>query len=386
VLVDDIRLEARDELWELSGRVTMDRLDTEGQRIWFRFPNEYSAGELDASPFLPGLLSTAMWWNEQLVIDGPVSAQLLASVDEASAIYGSLFPSLQAVVVAAPSHTLSPGEKRTACFFTRGVDSWYSVLTNIEKPHPGRPPLTHLVHVPSFDFMYSDENGRRSIAATRRATDDVGCELLLVNTNLRNFTERFQHFGITVGGVLSATGLAIGARFSHVLLAASAPLGVPSFSGCHVALDRLWSTERTAVVHDGATAGRLAKARLVAEQPRALERLKVCFVADTPTNCGRCEKCLITMIELHIARSLDECHAFERPLDPSAVSRMPDPGWQAFYFEEALDALGDDPRDVQLRVALEKVLLRRELASSSGRIRRLTGMLWAQARARRRTG
>jgi len=85
VLVDDIRFEARDEHAELSGRITMDRLDTEGLRIWFRAPTQYAIRELDASPFLPGLLVTAMWWNEKLVIDGPVSARLLASVDQAIA-------------------------------------------------------------------------------------------------------------------------------------------------------------------------------------------------------------------------------------------------------------------------------------------------------------
>ena len=39
---------------------------------------------------------------------------------------------------------------------------------------------------------------------------------------------------------------------------------------------------------------------------------------------------------LHIAGLLDECPAFERPVDPRAVAQMPDPGWQSFFFEEAL--------------------------------------------------
>jgi hypothetical protein len=65
MLVDDVRLDTRGDQWELSGRITMDRLDAEGLRIWFRFPGEYSTGELDASPFVPGLLLTSMWWNEK---------------------------------------------------------------------------------------------------------------------------------------------------------------------------------------------------------------------------------------------------------------------------------------------------------------------------------
>jgi hypothetical protein len=380
VLVDDIRLEARDEQWELSGRITMDRLDTEGLRIWFRFPGEYSTGELDASPFLSGLLMTSMWWNETLTIDAPVSARLLANVDEAIALYRCLFPTLAEIKVSAPAHEPEGASSATACLFSRGVDSWYSVLKNIEKADPRRPPLTHLIYVPSIDFMYGDENRARSVAATREAAKDVSCELVVFETNLRNFTERFQHFGITFGGVLSAVGLALGSRFSHVVLASSVPIGEPNGSGSDAALDPLWSTERTAVVHDGAEARRLDKVRYLAEHRDVLPRLKVCFFADTPHNCGRCEKCLVTMIELHIAGVLEQCPAFEHALDPRTVARIKDPGWQRFFLVELADALGDGPLDVALRSALEKVLLRQQLHVSVERIRQLarTRLPWRQ--------
>jgi hypothetical protein len=373
VLVDDIRLDARDEQWELSGRVTMDQLDTEGLRIWFRFPGAYSDGELDASPFLPGLLLTAMWWEERLVIDGPVSARLLANVDEAMAIYRCLFPSVHTIQVSAPSRDLPAGRPATACLFSRGVDSWYSVLTNLDAPDPRRPRLSHLVYIPSLDFMYSEDNRARSIAITRQAAKDVGCELVLLETNLRNFTERFQHFGITFGGVLSGIGLALGAGFSHVLLAASAPISEPNLSGSHAVLDPLWSTERTTIVHDGAETRRVHKARILSDHPAALQFLKVCFVADTTQNCGQCDKCLLTMTALHIAGVLEQCPTFERALDPRALSRIPPrTGWQSFFLAELIDALGDGPRDVTLRLALEKVLLREEVGRSVERVRRMT--------------
>jgi len=74
VRVHDIRLEDDRTRFELSGRVTMDRLDTNGLRIWFRGPIKYANGELDASPFLPGLLATAIQHemdhlNGKLIID-----------------------------------------------------------------------------------------------------------------------------------------------------------------------------------------------------------------------------------------------------------------------------------------------------------------------------
>lgn len=371
MLVDDIRLEARDKRWELSGRVTMDRLDTEGLRIWFRFPAEYSRGELDASPFLPGLLATSMWWNENLHVDGPVSAQLLASVDDAMAAYRNLFPSLPTIGVSAPSCELPPGVLATACLFSRGIDSWYSVLSNLEAPARRRPPPTHVVYVPSIDFMYGDENRARSIEATRQAAESIGCDLVLLETNLRHLTERFQHWGVTHGGGLAGMGLALGASFSHVLLPSSVPLSAPNHFGSDAALDPLWSTERTTIVHDGAASSRLDKVRSLGSHREVLTNLKVCFKTDTVQNCGRCDKCLLTMIELHIAGALEECPAFEQPLDPRAVARISRPGWQRSFLTELVDALGDGKTDLALRRGLEKVLLREELRSSAQRALRL---------------
>ena len=366
MLVDDVRVGPRAEQWELSGRVTMDGFDTEGLRIWFRFPAELSDDDADGSPFIPGLLVTAMKWGEDLVIDAPVSARLLTATAEAVAAYRQLFPALPPVNVTAPSHELPAARDATACMFSRGVDSWYSALSNLAEGDSRRPPLTHLVYSPSIDFMYSDANRARSIDATRDAATTLGCELVLLETNLRELTERFQHWGVTFGGGLSAMALALGAGFSHVLLPASVALAAPNRSGSHLALDPLWSTERTSIVHDGAVS-RLEKVQLLAAHPEALSNLKVCFVEDTERNCGQCEKCLVTMVELHVAGVLEQAPVFDHPLDARAVARIGAPGWQAPFLAELVEALGSTPRDRALRRSLERVLLREEVRSARRR-------------------
>jgi len=372
VLVDDIRLEERDDHCELSGRVTMERLDTEGLRIWFRVPGEDSNGELGASPFLPGLLVTSMWWNEPLVIDGPVSARLLASVDQAMAVYRCLYPALPAIRVSAPSRELAPGRSATSCLFSRGVDSWYSVLRNLEATNPSRPRLTHLVYVPSIDFMYGDDNRVRSIAATRRAAEEVGCELVLLETNLRHFTERFQEWGVTFGGALSGMGLVLGAGFSHVVLAASLPIGAPSSYGSQPSLDPLWSTERTAIVHDGAEMSRARKVRYLADHAVALRNLKVCYVADTPDNCGKCGKCFMTMLALHAAGALDAGPRFDASLSPRRVATMPLRGQRRLLLRDVLHELDDSSRFTRrLVAAIEWRLLSDEIGQVAARARDL---------------
>jgi hypothetical protein len=160
------------------------------------------------------------------------------------------------------------------------------------------------------------------------------------------------------------------------LLASSVPIGEANLFGSHPTLDQLWSTERTAIVHDGADARRVDKVRLLADHREALSNLKVCFAADTARNCGRCDKCLITMMELHIAGVLEECPAFERPLDPRATVRIRHPALRRSVVE-AFDALGDGPLDIALRLALEKAFLRDELHSSVQRVGR-----WARTRVK----
>lgn len=370
MLVSDIRLTEVDDGRELSARITMDRLDTDGLRIWFRATDDYAPRELDASPFLPGLLVTAMWWNEKLVIDAPVSSRLLAAVEQAMAAYRCLYPSLPAIGVYAPSHELSPGERATACLFSRGVDSWYSVLTNLEATQATRPPLSHLVYVPSIDFMYGAANRARSIEATRRAADEVGCKLVLLESNLRTFTERFQEWGITCGGGLAGMSLFLGERFSYILLAASFPLTAPACCGSHPALDPCFSTERTEIVHDGATATRVDKVRYLATRPVALENLKVCYQEDIEHNCGRCAKCVLTMLELQASGALDAAPVFDTPLHPGLVAGLAikSDGHRVLLSEVLPELRDGSPFTRRLRLALEWILLRHELRSVGGRV------------------
>ncbi len=377
--VDDIRLDLDDARFELSGRITMDRLDTDGHRIWFRVPPEYSSSEVDASPFLPALLATAMWWGEPLAIEGPVSARLLDAAPLAMRRYQNFFPSLRVVPVSAPRRQLGGETPATACFFTRGVDSWYSVLTNIESFDRSRPRLTHLVHVPGIDWVVTPPTHARGLAATRAAAASIGCELVLAGTNLRDFIERFQPWDVTHGGVLAGIGLVLGARFSHLLLASTYPLYRLLPWGSHPMLDPLWSTEQTQIVHDAAEVSRVDKLVYLVGHPYALANLKVCFEADTEYNCGVCEKCMLTMVGLRLGGVREHLDGFAVPLDAGRVARHVLSAENRGFVLELVDRLVE-PQDRLYRLALERMLLRGDLTSALRRLGRLTKRIAAAIR------
>ena len=130
--------------------------------------------------------------------------------------------------------------------------------------------------------------------------------------------------------------------------------------GSHPALDPLWSTEALEFIHDGCEATRIDKAALIAKSDVALNFLRVCFQGpNRPYNCGRCEKCIRTMINLHIAGALDRCTTFENQLDTKYIEKMMiyNDGIR-ILIEENLKALKNRPEDRKLYNALRKALRR----------------------------
>jgi polysaccharide pyruvyl transferase WcaK-like protein len=91
--------------------------------------------------------------------------------------------------------------------------------------------------------------------------------------------------------------------------------------GSHPLLDRLWGADRVEIVHDGATLSRVAKLELIAEAPAARGALKVCW--ENPGgayNCGRCEKCLRTMVPLALLGVLERFPTLPASIDLDAVA------------------------------------------------------------------
>ncbi len=376
--VFDIALTRGPEGWELAGSVSMDRLDVDGLRLWYRFPEEWSIGELDATPFLPSLLATAMWWREPLRIEGPVSARLLTNVEAAMRVYRSLFPdTLSLIEVEADAVPLTTGRPATACLFSCGVDSWYSVLQSLEHPPRDAEPLTHVIYVPEVDFQYSPTTHARFLEDIHAAAARVGLHLIRLDSNLRSFTERFQEWGVTHGSVLA--GMASTLNVTTLLIPSPLPYRTALPYGSHPVLDPLWSTERTTVIHHGGETDRVDKIRYLAQSDVALDTLKVCYEVDTRTNCGRCIKCMLTMVGLAAVDALDRCDRFETPLNASRLARqrVKSAGHRALLVD-LLPALRGDRTKRRLARAIQLALARDEVTSAT----RHLGAAFAPSHAR----
>jgi hypothetical protein len=327
--------------------------------VWFRVAGDGPGdpGRLSdtGDPALTALLLPAMALGEPVELEPAVSPRLLAGTDRLQDIFRVWVPRrfARVAVSARPRQVTPPPGRGVACFFSGGVDSTYSVLKHRER-------LAALILVHGWDLLLDQRPFRRGVATVlRQAAGRFGLPLIEVETNIHPWRADYVRWRWYFGAALACVALALSPLFAEVLIPSSEPYSKLHPWGSHALTDPLWSTEATELVHDGAEATRLEKVRRLAGSPGALESLRVCF--ENPNgayNCGRCEKCLRTMIALRAVEALDRCPTFP-PLDLEAVAALTIPSpLRLSEYTDSLEAVERHGRDAALARALRACVAR----------------------------
>jgi 7-cyano-7-deazaguanine synthase in queuosine biosynthesis len=317
-----------------------------------------------STPFVAASLLPAMRIGRALSVEGTVSPRLLATIPTIESVLTDWFQRTDSIVVKArpaPEHRGAG----VACFFSGGVDSFYSVLSHLDE-------ITALVFVHGFDIQPRDVALRARISESLRvAASRLGKPLIEVETNVRVFSDRFAAWSEEYhGSALASVALLLSPQFGRFYIPASFP---PTYSapwGSHKDLDPLWSSEATEIMHDGGDASRVEKVRFLARSDVALQSLRVCWEnRGGRYNCGHCEKCIRTMVNLRVAGALERCTTFKNELDLSEVAHVPIPDDCArFFVEENLQAAKENG-DGELVDAIARSLGRRQ-GGIADRVRR----------------
>ncbi len=311
-------------------------------RVYFRSDGAVLTANLEA--FLACALLPCMRKAGSLNIDGPVSQRFLSALPRIVDVFRQWDPSLHQVEIAAVTPVVKkpPQEHRVGAFFTGGVDSFYTLLTH-------RDEITDLIFVHGFDIPLEKASVRRCVSERlRQAASQLGKRLVEVETNVRSFLDPYAEWRLLAHGpALAAVGHLLFPSFARIHIAASRCSGTTVPEGTHPLLDPLWSTESLEFIHDGFEAGRMAKIAFVSQSDTALQALRVCSRNYGGTyNCGRCEKCLRTMVSLCAAGALERCSTFAVPLSLRRVSGLVLGDSQRCYHLEnlkALEAAGTHP-------------------------------------------
>jgi hypothetical protein len=122
----------------------------------------------------------------------------------------------------------------------------------------------------------------------------------------------------------------------------------------------LWFTEAFEFISHGLDVSRLEKVTFISNHEIVLQNLRVCHKRpEGAYNCGKCEKCLRTMINLEVNNALDLCNTFERDLDINAVKKIALKHSSKYpFYKQSLNALEKSNGNEELAAALRKMLNR----------------------------
>jgi hypothetical protein len=317
------------------------RVGEQEQRLWFRSPTPV---EPAADPILPAMLMPVMSRGGTLAIDGAISARLLRNQPEFQALqrfWSSQWPfglpPLREVEVRAPTRPApAAGQRgRIATFFSGGVDSWATVL--------GNPDVTDLIFARGIDLVHSwPQHGALADeveARLREAAGELGLSLHVVETNLRVLSDPLVRWETYAASALAAIALFLGPLFERVLIATDIDFSRQIPLGAAQLIDHLWSTEGLEVADWGSRFGRTERLEQIVDHPLVQRTLRVCWLNPGGAyNCGRCGKCLLTMIALEAIGAREKVLTFPDRLDLRLLGDNPiTVPLQLIFWEELLE-------------------------------------------------
>lgn len=332
------------------------RFSKETFKLWYRIPSCYRrfVDPINGDPFLAALLLPAMYLQEPLHIPLACSPMLVRNLEKIQRIYSSWDRRLAFIdvnVILNDKYTKYAFEKdkANALFFSLGVDSFYSLFRNIDSIH-------FLLVVHGFDVFYGKNNHALFPVVFKKATK-VGREfkkkVIKVTTNIRDLSDRFVSWPkLYHGAAMASVALLFEGFFEKVYIAATYTWKQLHPHGSHPYLDPLWSTENLSILHHGCEATRLDKIKFISQYPIVLDTLRVCWVNTGGSyNCGRCEKCLRTMIGLYICGVLERCKTFPNKINIEDLKNIC-VETSGDFFTELIEALGSSQFDLQIKNVL----------------------------------
>jgi len=327
-------------------------LGPDSHTLQYSSPDITLAGRAEVA-IAAGLLP-CMKLRANMQVDAPVSPRFLAGIASIQQVIRSWKPGYAQVTVTGvqPQVAPQPQAQRVGVFFSTGVDSFYSLLRHCDE-------ITDLIYLGGFDTTVGDWSGYQATAErARRVAEHYGKGFIQIDTNIRQMIERYAFWGLAHGAAMASIGHLLSQHFRRLYIAASLDLPNQIHWGTHPQLDPCWSSETLEFIHDGSDTRRIDKVERLAQEDIALQTLRVCvYPPGEKLNCGRCEKCVRTMIALRAVNALERCPTFAAGLDLRQVYRLylaEDPLHQAFVAENLamLEQTGADPA---LAAALRRV-------------------------------
>lgn len=289
-------------------RVVVD-IDTDHEgpsQLWW----ETTSGEPPApterlDPVAIALVAKAMNFTQDLHLEGPVSWQLLANLEEYVDAWTMWRPDIFRPVRLSADEVVDdrgdgagPLVERGVVAFSGGVDSVYATLAN-QRGLRGRRSvdLAAAVLVQGFDIPLDDDRAFSVASAGARAmTEEIGVPLVTLRTNWKAVAD--PEWQMTFGLAVVSSLHLFADRAGTAVQACDTTYGAITVPwGSNPVTSPLLSSGRMRLVQPGGGVTRTRKAEAIGGVPSVREHLRVCWQGeDHGRNCGVCEKCVRTKV------------------------------------------------------------------------------------------
>ncbi|MGH2950512.1 MAG: polysaccharide pyruvyl transferase family protein, partial [Solirubrobacterales bacterium] len=347
-------------------RFTVDQ-SQRPQEVWIRTSLPV-VPEADVAVALT--LLAAMTAPGPLRVDAPVDESLVQRLPEIQAVLRAwrmggdrptLDPYRYPVDVLSPLSAPPPRapDRGAAVFFSCGVDSFSTLLRH--------PEITHLIYIAGMDVpvgeVYDDHHdAMREIVA--RVAERFAKRLITVETNVRQLYEGIASLAAATAR-LGAVARLVAPEIARVYMAADTSHEWKVDNRLEPITAHLWGTGRLEVIVDGAELRRTEKVAQIADHDVVRDSLRVCWAQPgSGRNCGRCEKCLRTMVALEALGKRNSCATFPPVLDLEAVAAArPVTRSDVCHWIENLELAIERAAPVELIEAIETCLANAERAA-----------------------
>lgn len=338
-------------------------------QVYFSCDNKVLSGSVETALVLASM--GAMRNGVPVISRVPISRTFLRNQEKLSEIFTGWFPEFSPLdVLAEDLYQATPsGTGRVGCFFTGGVDSFYSFLTH-------RSEITDLVYVHGYDIKLEDIAHREAVTEMGRKLErETGVRFIEIETNAIRLFKDFGKWGLHGHGYgLGAAARLLSGYLDKLYIPSSFAVAELLPWASHPATDPLFSDEALQVVHD-ACIERTEKIVFLSAQDVALRNLRVCWEnVEGEYNCGRCEKCLRTMTTLYGMGVLEKSDTFPKRIEPKMIRRLvvDAESSRRFILDNIVFLRSKGMGDSEVAQAWQAVLNRSKLASRViKRVRRL---------------
>lgn len=329
------------ELRELKGRyyyasaVSVDNKNVElPPHAWFAIDgDEHHFFSKHGDAFLIGLVPVAMKLREDIEICDPVSSAvahgIISYIDILCCWWPDVFKPIKIKFTSVVDRKDEKRPEGVGVCFSGGADSFYSLLKHLEENEPVKDfRITHALIINGFDQLadYSGDGISQEVFNNfAPMLERLGVKTLMISNNIKLFRACvFENKAklFSFSSLLMACIHAFAPIFGRFYISGHASWSYEDLlpMGSHPLLDNMLSSDQLQIIHECSKKGRSGKIQYICDNNEVKNYLRVCFgpyefekSTGKPLNCGKCEKCVRTVMVLDILDRRSEINTF--PLD-----------------------------------------------------------------------